>query len=102
MTGLWFSLEETELLAVARAMPCPRCGTSTAVCRVWAGGPGHVPGIHPARIEAAREARSEQRRSADADLNHRTIQTDSVLGAATQNGHLVRTLAGNEHNVSAA
>lgn len=102
MTGQWSNIGEMELLAIAKAMPCPRCGTSNATCRVWAGGPGHTLGIHQARIESAREARWQQRCIGDDLAYPLTMQPAPALVAAAQNSHLALTLAGSGHDVTAA
>lgn len=36
----------------AEQIQCPQCGTTKTRCKVWAGGPGHRPGFHPARLVA--------------------------------------------------
>ncbi len=60
MTGPQLEPLKVDLLTTAAAMTCPRCGTSSPRCRVWAGGPGHTPGIHAARLALAQQALTRQ------------------------------------------
>lgn len=60
MTGPQLETLEVDLLTTAQAMTCPRCGTSNARCRVWAGGLGHTSGMHDARITLAQHALTRQ------------------------------------------
>ncbi|MDN5768922.1 MAG: hypothetical protein L0H96_24700 [Humibacillus sp.] len=56
MTGPQLEALEVDLLTTAQGTTCPSCGTSSARCRVWAGGPGHEPGMHDARVSLAQQA----------------------------------------------
>lgn len=92
---------KVDLLTAAAALTCPRCGTSSPRCRVWAGGPGHTSGMHESRLALARQALTRQ--PADLVTGTAPVAVELTLPAAgSAPGHPVLPGRRRHQEVSAA